>query len=138
MTDQATATSQSMDVEARITQYLVIRDTIAAKKKELEEALKPYNEAKKLMEGMFLAYLSEHNQTSATTEAGTVHILDRLSATVEDMDLFRKYIVANELWHLVDWKANAPKVEEWIGENDGNIPPGLKFGRFRTTSVRRS
>lgn len=133
-----TTGSEPFDVETRVGQYIEIRDTIAAKKKALEEELKPYNEAKRLMESMFLAFLSETKQTSAATLHGTVHLTDKNSATVEDMDLFRKFIVDNELWHLVDWRANAPQVAEYAAKNDGALPPGVKYTTFRTTGVRRS
>lgn len=141
MSDQATApatNSPQINMEERVAQFLVLRDQIDAMKEDLKERLKPYNEAKKMMEAMFLGWLSETKQTSARTEAGTVHILDRQSATIEDADAFRKWIIANEFWHMIDWKANAPQVADWIVQNDGQIPPGLKYSIFRTAGVRRS
>jgi len=127
-----------MNIEARIEQYLAIRDKMDDMKKAHEAELAPYKEAKKLMEGMFLVWLLEHKSTSNTTDAGTVHILEKLSATIEDGDAFRKFVIANEAWHLIDWKANAPKVDEHQAANGGKLPPGIKFSRWRTTSVRRS
>lgn len=141
MSEQGKANSGNnpvMNVEARIGQYLALRDKVAEKKKALEAELKPYTAAMKLLEGMFLGYLSETKQTSARTATGTTYILDRTSATVEDAAVFRQHIVDNQLWHLVDWRANAPKVEEWSEANEGALPPGIKFTRFRTTGVRRS
>jgi len=137
-TPQSNSPPAAFNVEERVAQYVQIRDMKKAIKERHEAELRPYNDALKLMESLLLGYLSETKQTAARTEAGTTHILDRPSATIEDGDAFRTFVIDNRYWHLVDWKANAPQVNEYQAAHDGMVPPGVKFTVFRTAGVRRS
>lgn len=136
--DNTQPSTQTIDLDQRVAQYVAIRDRISEMKEELAAKLKPLQEAKALLEAMFLAHLTATNQTAARTESGTAHIVDKLSATIEDPGTFKQFVIDNELWDLVDWRANAPTVAEYAETHEGELPPGIKFNRYRTTGVRRS
>lgn len=126
-----------IDIEKRVSQFVRLRDKI----KKLDDAHKlsmtPYHEAKKRIEDELLGHLNTTNSTSAKTAAGTVSALDKASATIEDTDAFRSFVVDNEEWDLADIRANTPAVEKFL-EDEQKLPPGVKISRYRTVSVRRA
>ena len=54
-----------------------------------------------------------------------------------DGDTFRKCVISKNLFDLVDWRANAPAVAEFI-EDEGVTPPGVNFSTSFTVGVRRA
>lgn len=126
-----------IDIEKRVSQYVKLRDLIKKKDDEHKAAMAPYAEAKKAIEDELLGYLNSTNSKSAKTDAGTVSALDKASATIEDTDAFRSFVVTHEEWDLADLRANTPAVEKFL-EDEQKLPPGVKITRFRTVSVRRA
>ena len=56
---------------------------------------------------------------------------------MEDVQAFQNYVVANELFEMLDWKANVKAVEDFLKEF-GELPPGVKFTTTNLVGVRRS
>ncbi len=125
-----------VDVSKRAAQYVALRDKIKEIEKEHEEALRPYRDAQKQLEGVFATVLSTANVKSMKTEGGTITATERASATVDDMDAFRTHVVNMGDWDLADLRANAPAVRAWAEQNK-QLPPGVKLSIMQTISVRR-
>lgn len=124
-----------MDVAKLVAQYVKLRDVIKEKEKEFDTAIKPYKDAKIELEGIFNQALLDSNTLSMRTEGGTISATIRSSATVQDMDAFRNFVI-NGNWDLADLRANAPLVREFA-DTHKQLPPGVKFSEIRTISVRR-
>lgn len=139
MTDTAgtSGSPQTIDIEKRVRQYIVLRDLIADKQSAFDAEIAKLKGMRDALGTYLLAFLRKTNQESARTEAGTVSITSKDSATVEDPHAFRQFCIDGN-WALADLRANASKVKDWLEEHDGHLPPGVKFSSFARVTVRRS
>jgi hypothetical protein len=129
---------QTIDMEKYIAKYLALRDKVSEMKKRHKEELAPFNEAQDMLEAMFLKHLIAVGTDSAATKGvGTVYRTTKRSATIQDATEFRKYVLENNAWDLVDLKANAPAVAAFI-EEQAAPPPGVNFTQTTEVGVRRA
>jgi len=138
VTQPATATPTAFpDMGKRVKQAIDLRDKIKAIQKRQKEELKPYLEVQEQLEMLILSWLNATNSKNVATEHGTAYITTRNSATVGDMEAFWNFVKEKGLFDLVDKRANAPAVAEFI-EANGHAPPGVNFRQMQDVNVRRS
>jgi hypothetical protein len=125
------------DIAKRIGQFVKLRDKINEIKKQQKEFLKPYNETLEQLNGVLLAHLNTVNGNSVSTDAGTAYRSEKKSASLADPEAFRKFVIANQLFDLIDWKANVTAVEDYINEKE-LPPPGVNYSSTFVAGVRRS
>jgi hypothetical protein len=116
--------------------HIKVRDRIDACDKAHKEKLKPIKDLKEQLEAKMLQRLLDIGAESTKTRAGTVYRSTKRNASIADGDTFRKFVQDNELFDLVDWKANAPAVADYIDEHQAP-PPGVNFSTTFTVGVRR-
>lgn len=118
-------------------QYVRLRDRIKEAddlhKKKLEKA-KSYKDR---LEGRMLELLNEQGGNSVSTDSGTVYRTTKNTASIADGDAFREYVIENQFFDLVDWKANAPAVKDHIGAHLAP-PPGVNFSSYYSVGIRRA
>lgn len=127
----------SIDFEKFVGKYIELRDKIKSLDDTHKETMKPYREALDTLNNMLLGHLNEVKTDSAKTANGTVYKTVKKSASLEDPDAFMKYVIDNNAWDLMDRKANAVAVEDFIKANQ-TTPPGVKFTTRHEVGVRRS
>lgn len=124
-------------IDAMVDQYVKLRDRI----KEAEDAhkakLAPAKEYLEQLNGALLAKLNELGLENAKTKFGTAHKITKQSATIADAQAFRTFVITEGAFDLVDWRANAKAVSDFIDENEGDMPPGVNYSTFTTAGVRR-
>jgi hypothetical protein len=125
------------DIAKRIGQFVKLRDKIGEIKKQQKDSLKPYNETLEQLNGVLLAHLNSVNGNSVSTDAGTVYKSEKKSASLADPEAFRKFVIENQLFDLIDWKANVTAVEDYIKEKE-MAPPGVNFSSVTVAGVRRA
>lgn len=121
----------------RVAAYIRLRDYKKAAEEEFKNSLKRVNDAMEKLEGELLNDLNASGANSLSCDAGTVYKNTQLSATVENREAFREYVVKNELWEAMDIKANKTFVKEFM-EREGAPLPGVKVTQIATVGVRRS
>lgn len=138
-----------IDLDKRTAQYVALRDKIASIKERHTAELKPYNETLFKLNNLLLAHLNTVNAQNVKTVSGTVYKNERASATIVDGRAFREFVVANEAWDLVDWKANKTEVKARVEAmeaalqkglpppNAGGLPPGINYTREYVAGVQR-
>jgi hypothetical protein len=125
-------------IHKRIAQFIKLRDKIEEIKKAHEEELKPYTEALIKLNATLLELLNENGGDSVTVRGvGTVYRSTKRSASIADGGEFRRFIIGGELWELVDWKANAAQIAEFI-KKEKTMPPGVNMSSVITIGVRRA
>lgn len=120
-----------------IAMYVKLRDRIKATEQKHKDELAP---AKALLEQMstrLLDALNKDQTDSIAGNAGTAYRTERASASIADGQAFRDHVIANELWDLLDWKANPTAVKDYIAEYSAP-PPGVNLNIAYTVGVRRS
>lgn len=125
------------NVDELVERYIKLRDTIKAAddahKKKTEQA-RSYLEA---LNGKLLERLNEVGGDAVKTPHGTVYRTTKRSASIADGDVFRTYIIDSGGFDLVDLRANANAVDDFIKAN-GSAPPGVNYSETFTVGVRRS
>lgn len=128
--------SKTFDADHYIGKLVALKDKIEALEEEHKERMRPYKEMKDKLERNILGYLLEIKAQNVSTTAGTASVLHRKSASLEDPQAFMDYVIANQAWDLIDRKANAKAVEDFIHAH-GVQPPGAKFSDSLTLGLRR-
>lgn len=121
----------------RVAAYIRLRDYKKAAEEEFKKSLKRVNDAMEKLEGELLNDLNASGANSLSCDAGTVYKNTQLSATVENREVFREYVVKHDLWEAMDIKANKTFVKEFM-EREGTPLPGVKVTQIATVGVRRS
>jgi len=128
--------TEKFDADRAIRVLIQLKDRIKSLDDEHEERLKPYKEKRDKLERLILGHLLESNAKNISTDHGTASVLHRKSASLEDPAAFMNYVIENEAWDLIDRKANAKAVEDFIHSNN-SPPPGVKFSDALTLGLRR-
>lgn len=124
------------NIEEMVSQYVRLRDKIKEADDAHKAKLKTSKEYLEILEGKMMEKLNAIGGESVRTAAGTVYRSTKKSATIADGDAFRQFVQENEAFDLVDWKANAPAVSDFINEHQVP-PPGVNFSTTFTVGVRR-
>jgi hypothetical protein len=138
MTDTTTSAPSFPDkIEECVEQYVKLRDAISKADENHKIKTSGAREYLELLGGAMRDKLTDIGADSAKTPAGTVYKTIKKSATVADGSVFRKYVVDNAAFDLVDMRANAPAVSEYVSQNGGIAPPGLNYSTRVEVGVRR-
>lgn len=125
------------NIDELVEQMVKVRDKL----KEADDAHKKKTEAarkyKEQLENKLLEKLNQVGGEAVKTAHGTVYRTTRRSATIADGDTFRDFVINQAAFDLVDWKANALAVDDFIKSNSAP-PPGVNFTTVFTVGVRRA
>ncbi len=116
--------------------YVKLRDAKAEKDKAHKESLTKIVAAMDRLEAGLLEHLNVNGINSVASDAGTAYRSTQLSATIEDKEAFRKFVIDTEQWEAVDLKANKTFVAAYMEENE-EVPPGVKVSQMQTIGVQR-
>ena len=130
-------TAKPVNLDAMTDRVVRLRDAIKEADRKHKEKMAPFREKLEEYENKLLAELNKLNVQKFGGAHGTVFKSSRSSATIADGSVFREYVINNELWDLVDLRANATAVAQHIEENHVP-PPGVNFATVVTVNVRRS
>jgi hypothetical protein len=124
-------------LDTMVENYVRVRDRL----KEADEAHKRKTaEARQWMEDQNLAILGRLQAIgvdNVKTKHGTAYRTVKKSATVADGSVFRKFVIDNSSWDLIDVRANAPAVSAWIKAHE-TPPPGVNYTETEVVGVRRA
>ncbi len=125
------------NIDDLVAQMVKVRDKLKEADDAHKAKTKVARDYKEALEGKLLSKLNEVGGESVKTSSGTVYRTTRRSATIADGDRFRSFVIGQEAFDLVDWKANANAVDDFI-KSEGSPPPGVNFSTAFTVGVRRS
>jgi hypothetical protein len=127
-----------MKLNELVEKYIAIRDKKAEMKKQLEEKLKPLDNAMEQIEAVLLKTFDQLGTESVKSGAGTAYVSTRTSATVADKEAFRAFIQADENnWAMADVRAAKAAIEQYAEEHQ-DLPPGINWRQERVVNVRRT
>lgn len=125
------------DIKERVAQYIAIRDKIKAEDEAHKEKMKPMKEALEQLGGVLAQFMTETGSDGIKTEAGTCYITTRWSASLADADAFMRFVQETGNFDLLDRKANATAVRDYVEEHT-TLPPGVNLSSIQQVGVRRS
>lgn len=125
------------NIDDIVHQYVMLRDKIKESDKVHKEKTKPARDHLEVLNNKLLERLIEVGGESVKTTSGTVYKTVKKSASIADGDTFRSFIIDNELYDLVDWKANPTATADYIEEHQVP-PPGVNYSTYAEVGVRRA
>jgi hypothetical protein len=123
-------------VDKRVSQYIQLRDKLKAMDKEFEEKRKEYVDIQNVLSGWLMEFLEKTGGTSIKTVQGTVYLSTRYSASLADPEVFMNFVIENQLYDLLDRRANSTAVMDYVKEK-GVLPPGCDLNALKSVGVRR-
>jgi hypothetical protein len=124
-------------VDGIIEQYVQLRDRLKQADDEHKKKTKFAKDHLEKLEGLLMERLNDLGGESIKTPHGTVYRSTKRSATIADGDAFRKFVVEHEAFDIVDWRANANAVDDFI-KSQATTPPGVNFTTTHRVGVRRA
>lgn len=134
--DSSDVPSAPIDLGKLIDRFVALRDRKRELEAEHKAVLQPYDKLMDEIGAKLLKYMQDNNFDHVAAPGGTAYQTTRPSATIRDAAAFREYVIEQGMFDLVDWRANAKMVFEFIDSN-GFIPPGLNTSSFTKVNVRR-
>lgn len=121
-----------------VEEYLRLKDA----KKAAEDKIKKfvaenYSQRLEQIEAILQDTLNKLGGDSIKTPHGTAFTRTETSVTVSAQSEFSAFVIGNESWELVDFRANKTAVREFLENNDGHLPPGINMTEVKVISVRR-
>lgn len=134
---QAGLDFSTLNVDQLVGLYVNLRDRIKKADEDHKTKMSPSKEMLQQINDQLLARLNAAGGESIKTSSGTTYRTTKATASISDSQAFRDYVIANELWDVLDWRANSTAVAEHIQEF-GAEPPGIKYSTVFTVGVRRA
>jgi len=125
------------DFEMRVAQYVQLRAMIKKDDDDHKEAMKEKRETLDALNNLLLQHLEQIKADNVRTKAGTVYRTAKRSASTADFKAFWDFVVAHEMWDLVDRKPNVTAVSEYLEENKA-LPPGVNLNSTYVVGVRKA
>lgn len=112
-----------MNVADVIRRVRMVDKVIEEMEAKFEEELKPLKQMSEAGRAVLLKYLSDTGQRSAATTEGGCNKRTKVTYQVRDPAAFKKYVIGNQAWEMIVWRAN-DAVCEVYAEAHKETPPG--------------
>lgn len=127
------------DVQELVKTYLTIRSVRDKLQAEWESQDSELKREQQLIEQTLMVICNENNAKAIRTDAGTVFRRLNERYTVADGDLFRKFVMENNVPELFESRIAQTRFKEFIAEQEGtSLPPGVNVMREFAIVVRKS
>jgi hypothetical protein len=134
--NDTTITPPQVDVEKRVGQFVLLRDLKAELKAKHDAEMKPINDTMEMIKDELKGALSTMNATNMKTDAGTVSLTNKVSASAADINMFWTWVVTQGAFDMLDKKPNVTAITDYVKQN-GVPPPGVNYNVFVDVGVRR-
>lgn len=138
MTDTAAVTeTPEVAIGEHFAVAMKIREQIRVIEELQKQQLAPFKAALAKQEAILTQHLQDAKlQNCAVPGVGTFYKSTKESFTVEDPTALRRHIVGTGAFDLLDLKVNKTAARAFVDENDGQLPPGVKYSAFVTVGMR--
>lgn len=123
-------------IEQVVATYIKWRDQKKKIQDRHKEELADVKDKMYKMEQWLHKQLNSQGADHIGTPAGTAYLSTTISAKVEERDEFFRFVSENDLWAMLESRANKTAVEEYL-ESTGELPPGLSVSRETNVRIRR-
>lgn len=125
-----------IDTNKLVAAYVRVRDMKRELEAKHDAELKPLNDDLAQLSGALREFMEKSGSDGIKTEAGTCYLTTRYSASLADPSMFMRFVVDNDRFDLLDKKANATAVKDYVAET-GHLPPGCNLNAMMTVGVKR-
>jgi hypothetical protein len=128
-------TAVEAKVKHRIGQYIACRNAIKAKNEAHDAEMKPLVDLSNMLTGWIQNFLDTAGVDNVKTSQGTAYSSTRYTASLADPAIFMDFVKKNNLYDLLDRKANVTAVKDYVEEHKV-LPPGVNLSAIKTVGVR--
>lgn len=132
----APLTPLSEDMQKRTSQYIQIRDALKRLDEKQAAERKPLLDVQERLTGIIRSFMDTNKLDTLKTKAGTCYTSTRYSASVADAEAFMNFVREKGLWDLIERRANATAVKDYVAEHH-QLPAGVNLTGLQTLGVRR-
>jgi hypothetical protein len=121
-----------------IGEYISLRDQKKAADEMYATFIRQhYGQRMEEIELILLDFLNtEAGSNSISGDSGTAYKKVDTSVTVADAKAFREYVIANQRFELIDWRAAKTPIMENVEAGEA-LPPGINFSQRASVGIRR-
>ena len=134
--DRANALREKGDGEL-MSLYIKLRDRIDAEAKAFKQEAAKRVALLTQIEGVLLERLQERGTTNTASQDAVAFIEESTFCGVSDWDALLDYIMSEEQIQFLNHAVNKSAVAEYMRENDGDLPPGVKWTVEKSLKIRR-
>ena len=147
----------SATTEKLISVYLQMRDDIAAKDKAAKEAKSSIVDSMNMIEDELYKRLKKEKLTTFSTDAGTAFETTNDYVGIEEFDDFLGFLISSILTaaglpptpatlkqvlaaadlQFLNKAVNKTAVKDFMEENEGKLPPGIKYTKEIVIQIRK-
>ena len=124
------------DMDKRVEQYIQVRDALKRIDEKYEAEKKPLLEIQEILSGKMQAFLDAGALENVKTKHGTFYRSTIYTSSLADPKIFMDFVVANAKFDLLDRRANATAVRDYVKETN-QLPPGCNLNAIQSIGVRR-
>lgn len=125
------------DIDRDVERYIKIRDVIRRMEDDHKRLMEAWKADQARIGDRLQQFMKQSNTTSLSTKHGTCYTSTRFTASLADPDAFMKHVIETQQWDLIDRRANATAVKDYVAHNN-QLPPGCNLTGIVTVGVRRS
>jgi hypothetical protein len=129
-------TEPTVTVDQVVARYIQIRDDLKTMDERHKAERAPLVETQNLLTEWIMKHLETTGSTAVKTNHGTCYQSTRYTASLADADAFMKFVTENQMFDLLDRRANSTAVRDYVEEHK-SLPPGCNLSAIRTIGVRR-
>lgn len=124
-------------VDQVVEAFVANRDALKKMDEEHEERRSKLVATQNLLTEWMMQFLKTSNASSVKTAHGTCYASTRYTASLADPEAFMRFVIDNGKFELLDRRANATAVRDFVAEA-GGLPPGCNLSALQTIGVRRA
>jgi hypothetical protein len=127
---------KSEKMDRYVAHYIALRDRRKVLKDAYEAEDKGLRDLQTQVEGKLREFMDAHGLENLKTAHGTCYTSTKFTASVQDAEVFMEFIKRTQAWDLIERRANATAVKDFIKEHNQE-PPGVHLSAIQTVGVRR-
>lgn len=125
------------EIHEVIDHMVAIRDRMNARSKEFDQKQKKDKELWEKGERWLMQKMEQEGTTNVATDRHTVFTSDSLKASSGDWGEVSEYIKRTGDVDLLEHRISSKAVKQYMEENNGEVPPGVKTFTQRKINIRR-
>lgn len=118
--------------------YVKLRDQRAELKKAYGDEDKILKDKMERLETWLMKTMQDTSATQLGTSHGTAYLQTQYRASASDWPTVWAYIADNGRFDFLEKRLSSKTINEWIDENNGEVPPGVNVSAELKVIVRRA
>ena len=125
------------DINAIVAHYITLRDHKTKLDAEHKTRVGEIDAQMKNAESFLLGHMNDTNQKNAGFTAGSVIVGEKVMPGFDDKAATMQFIKDTGNVELLQQRLSSTAVKEYMDQNNGQLPPGIKIAVERTVTIRR-